>query len=379
MTVRCRGRRSAAVAVLGRQGGDLAGDRLTLCTLGATLPAGGVLLVSVPVGPEAQTVQGERRYGGRELASLLEGFTVLEAFGYRRNALRWASRACHVGLVLRPGSDGETLGVHPPPGRGRGPVRVGGGIRTQPVFEARVLPLVESLGAPGEVVVLDVPDIDTPLAARIGTSDLHALNEVLLAGDYDFDLPRLEPRLVIDGGANVGYASVLFATRWPRARVIAVEPESSNVAMLRRNVSHLPNVEVVPAALWPRSGWLRIANPQAAAWSVRVVEAAHGPGPAVRATTVSELLASCGASVIDLLKLDIEGAERELFAQGADEWLARVLIIELHDERPGTTETFHRAVERHGFRVLERRKGRYATNLCLHRARMAEADPTPGR
>lgn len=52
-----------------------------------------------------------------------------------------------------------------------------------------------------------------------------------------------DPRLVLDAGANVGLASRLFAALWPRARIISLEPDRANFAMLELNAAMAPSVE----------------------------------------------------------------------------------------------------------------------------------------
>ena len=56
----------------------------------------------------------------------------------------------------------------------------------------------------------------------------------------------------ISAGANVGYASVLYAHFAPDARIVSIEPHPDNFKMLQRNVQALPNVRPVHAALWRR-------------------------------------------------------------------------------------------------------------------------------
>jgi hypothetical protein len=71
----------------------------------------------------------------------------------------------------------------------------------------------------------------------------------------------------------------------------------------------------------------------------------------VEAVDVPSLLDGSGAGRIDLLKLDIEGAELEVLRDGADRWidLVETLVDELHDRfRPGCSEALERAVGRRG-------------------------------
>lgn len=202
------------------------------------------------------------------------------------------------------------------------------------------------------LIELSVPGTTHTVYARPETSDLAAF-EGVFGGAYAVDLPTV-PQLILDLGANVGYASVYFALRWPGARVLAVEPEPSNVALLRRNVAYLPQIEVVEGGIWPRPGRLEVEDAGKGYWGMRVraTNDAHG----VRAVTVRELLERAGADWVDFVKIDIEGSELELFSEET-EWLGAVgaLMLELHDRyRPGCREAVEQAIARSGvaFRAL---------------------------
>jgi FkbM family methyltransferase len=159
--------------------------------------------------------------------------------------------------------------------------------------------------------------------------------------------------VIFDIGANVGYASVYFATRFPRARIIAVEPEASNFALLERNTAAFPNVTPVHAALWPHAARLAIGNPNDDSWAFQVNESAGSAGDSVRGVSMDQLLEEHDVSRIDILKIDIEGAEKEVFEPGCESWLAktRVLVVELHDWfREGCGTAFYAATSRFPFK-----------------------------
>jgi len=205
------------------------------------------------------------------------------------------------------------------------------------------------------LVELPVPGSSYTVWARSETSDLAAFRHVF-DGAYDFELPA-QPRLILDLGANVGYASVYFALRYPTARIIAVEPEPSNVALLRRNVAGLPGVAVVEGAAWPRAGRVSLQDPGKGQWGMRVQ--ASGETGTVRAVTITELLKGTNADWVDLAKIDIEGSERELFSENTG-WLERVgaLVLELHDRfLPGCRGALDDAIARSGVRFRELHKG----------------------
>jgi FkbM family methyltransferase len=159
------------------------------------------------------------------------------------------------------------------------------------------------------------------------------------------------PRLIIDGGAHVGCATLFFAHRYPSARILSVEPEESNVELLTRNCGAYPQVMVIRGALWPCRSTLYIQNPAARHDSFQVGPTDMGFARPVRGYTIPELMRLARADRIDILKLDIEGAERELFTSGYEEWLPRVgtLMIELHDRfRAGCAEAVYEAARSRG-------------------------------
>lgn len=194
-------------------------------------------------------------------------------------------------------------------------------------------------------ITLHIPGVPHPLHLRAGTSDLYMFEEVFLQGEYAIR-QQLDPKLILDVGANVGFASVWFANRYPDAQIIAVEPDASNIAVLRKNVEPYPNVRVVEGAVWYESATVALDD-QGDKSGIRVRAGDGG----VRAMTVEEI---AGTAAIDILKLDVEGAEKELFEHNPT-WLANVgvLMIELHDRfKPGCSKALYSALIRHDFREL---------------------------
>ena len=177
-----------------------------------------------------------------------------------------------------------------------------------------------------------IPSYPEPFWLRRASTDLSVFETAFINREFAAYLPE-EPRLIIDGGANVGLSTAFYANAFPRARVVAVEPAGDNVAMLRTNTRGFRNVVVVEGGLWPVSGFLRIANPDDAAWSFRCESAAES-STAIRAHTITEIIRLSGFDHCDLLKLDIEGAEEQLFDKSED-WLELVdaILVEVHGER----------------------------------------------
>lgn len=174
--------------------------------------------------------------------------------------------------------------------------------------------------------------------------DFTVLNSIIGKGEYDIE-PGFVPAVIVDAGANTGASTLYFRMRFPEARIIAVEPEISNFRLLTRNVESCPGVSCINAALWFRDGWLSLRNPSADHYAYQFDET-DGDDARVRSITLSTLMANAGADTIDILKMDIEGAEYQIFSSGNNEWLRRVrmLIVELHESiHPGVEELFMKA------------------------------------
>jgi FkbM family methyltransferase len=199
-------------------------------------------------------------------------------------------------------------------------------------------------------IEVHLPRFGAPLLLRSGTSDIPTFEQVFVNEEYALPFVRIKPALVIDAGANIGLSVRYLAARFPAARLVAIEPEASNFAILRRNTRALRAVTLLQAAVWNRETPLTIANPDDEKWAFQVREATGGR---VSAVTIGSLLASASARERVVVKLDIEGAEIEVLDASAAGWLPKVdvLIVELHDRfRPGCTAALERAVAGLGFR-----------------------------
>jgi FkbM family methyltransferase len=215
-----------------------------------------------------------------------------------------------------------------------------------------------------EVHSVRIRGVRTPVRFRRNTIDLTIMRQVFTLKECIVPLDRA-PRFIIDAGANVGYSSLLFANAYPDAKVMAIEPEASNLALLRENCREYQQIIPVDGALWPRSASLSIDVGAKYHDSFRVVEAS-GENAIVRAYSVPELMALGGSDRVDVLKLDIEGAEKDLFEADVSPWISRVdvILVELHDRfRSGCTAAVEGAIRD---RVRRREdRGEYAV-FYLH-------------
>ena len=200
---------------------------------------------------------------------------------------------------------------------------------------------------------LEWPGYARPVTIRLGGSDLRTFLHVIASDGYafPFSLDR-EPTVVVDAGANTGLSALWFATKYPKAIVLSIEPSPDNFELLVENTRHLPNVVPICAALWSETGTVSLLDPGQGPWAYRVAESKSdarqlevSETDVISAIDVPTLMATYGVDHIDILKIDIEGSEREVFEDAAG-WIDRVhaIVIELHDRiKPGCSRSFFAA------------------------------------
>jgi FkbM family methyltransferase len=210
----------------------------------------------------------------------------------------------------------------------------------------------------GEEVVAAHLNADAPpLKLRSSTADINVFEQIFIRGQYRFQL-SYEPKLIVDAGAHIGCATVYFALTYPHAVIIALEPEPRNFELLATNTAAYRNVVPLRAALWGKPSAMSIVDSGASTWAFRVREDAASQAAGILGLTMSEIIAWCGMVPVDLLKIDVEGAEKEIFAGDCSAWLDHVgtIMIETHDRiTPGCSQALARAIADYNF--IETRSG----------------------
>ena len=181
--------------------------------------------------------------------------------------------------------------------------------------------------------------------------DYATFEEVLLREDYNIDF-GFEPQTIIDGGANIGLTSVFFANKFPNANIVAVEPEKENFQMLQKNTNSYSNISLLNAGIWDHNTFLSVVDEGKGNNAFTVKEVPVNTENAIKALSVYEIMKQQDWSTIDILKLDIEGTEKNIFEKNYESWLpfVRVLIVELHDRMiEGSSEAVFNTISKYNF------------------------------
>lgn len=194
-----------------------------------------------------------------------------------------------------------------------------------------------SHGTADQIIELVPRGANHSVFARVASSDLDVFRQVFIDQEYAL-LDRCDVTgIVIDCGANVGYTSTWILSRFPKARILAVEPDPGNLAILERNLAvYGDRVSVIHGAVWSEDGFVDLASARfrdGRDWSRGVVPSGAGT---IRAFSVDSLIEQAGGGRVSLLKMDIEGAETLLFSSQHKSWVDKIdsLAIEIHVDSP---------------------------------------------
>lgn len=196
-----------------------------------------------------------------------------------------------------------------------------------------------------------------PLIIRKNTSDWSVFKAIFVRGEFKLPV-KIKPSLIIDAGAYSGLSTLYFSSIYPNAKIIAIEPEFSNFELLERHTKKLSQVTRVKGGVWSHKAFLKVIDRGLDKWGFGVEEVKVGDEYDVEAFTINEILDISGCEKIDILKLDIEGSEKQLFSEGYKNWLPKVniLIIELHDFLvEGCSDALYSAIKKEEW--IEYKKG----------------------
>jgi FkbM family methyltransferase len=185
-------------------------------------------------------------------------------------------------------------------------------------------------------------------------SFLSSYHEIFVERTLDFPWPSGDPR-VLDLGANIGLSVLALKRRFPRAAVTAVEPDPNLFEVLARNVhgNGFSDVTLVNRAAWREAGKLRF-SPDGADGGTLATDRAGGAGDGTVEVEALDLPALLREQRFDFMKMDIEGAEREVVpaCAGALDGI-RYLFVEYHGapDRASELAAVVRPLEEAGFRI----------------------------
>lgn len=213
---------------------------------------------------------------------------------------------------------------------------------------------------------ITIEKVSRKFSFRPGTSDEGVVNQIFIQEDYSLvrlkrfdDLAKFAERqirceqapLIVDAGANIGASSVYFALKYPLAKIVAIEPSLENFFLLSTNSKGL-QIEPSLGGIASKPGSLNVIDVGSGFWGLRTEAAVTGEfGNHVPAITIDSIYQEHKKGYFPfIVKIDIEGGEKELFSQNLD-WVSKTpcIIIELHDwllPEGGTSQPFLQCISK---------------------------------
>jgi FkbM family methyltransferase len=189
---------------------------------------------------------------------------------------------------------------------------------------------------------------------RKNTSDFEVFRQIFASKQYNVKgLSGEQVEYIIDLGSNNGMSAAYFKMQYPKAKLIGVDPDLDNIAIAKKNTELFSDVVFEHKAIWYEETNLDIFDTGKGAYSYNVVSIGNKINT-IKTTTIPSLIKKYNFPRIDILKVDIEGAEIELFKNGDLSWLSNVkcLLVECHDhKRKGCTETLFKSIYPYSFTV----------------------------
>ncbi len=183
------------------------------------------------------------------------------------------------------------------------------------------------------------------VVAEVPARLVQTFKESVFEQDYIRGFPRLIVRsfdnlTVVDVGANAGYFSLWWLSRFPQSKMIAVEPMPNNFALLARNQALNPDKDfhAVNCAMRHEAGNIILNFNRSDSFTTAAsIHKGTGGGDqiSVKAISLKQLLADFGLSRIDFLKLDCEGSEYDILYHCEGELLDSISYISM-ETHPGT-------------------------------------------
>jgi FkbM family methyltransferase len=184
------------------------------------------------------------------------------------------------------------------------------------------------------------------LVLRKSTSDHLVFRDIFLFGEFKLPI-KINPKFIVDAGAYIGLSSIYYSLKYENANILAIEPEKSNFEILEENTIGFKNIKRINAGLWSKNVTLKIVDSSSEKWAFKVEEIEGETKDGIKSMTLNSVLENSGFQEIDILKIDIEGSEKELFSKNT-EWLdkVKIIVIELHDRLiPGCSDAVYEAID----------------------------------
>ena len=201
----------------------------------------------------------------------------------------------------------------------------------------------------GRQVRIKTNGLPHPFFLRTKTYDTNIFYQIFIGKEVDFAIAG-KPNIIVDAGANIGLSSLFFTRKFKTSQIYSIEPEKSNYDLLVKNTKEYSHIHPINAALWDKDQLLNIVDNGEGNASFQTSESViKNTISQIQGMSMQHFMSLNNLNKIDLLKIDIEGSEFELFNSENIDWIDAVdnIAIEIHDNiKPGATNLITKRLEK---------------------------------
>lgn len=230
-----------------------------------------------------------------------------------------------------------------------------------------------------------ISEISTPFYKRIKTrkkpnsSDIDVFKMIYVAKEYapaveafQQNFPQFEdkPLNIIDAGSNIGLTTLFFLDHFKKGNFVCVEPSPDNFKIIEYNLLNANgnNIVAINGAVWSSNTYIKIVNDfgDKLDWAFRVEET-KDPND-IRAFSINQLIEDNKFDYVDILKIDIEGSEKQLFDTSVANLsflkITKCVVMEIHDFFK-CREDIYKVFEEYGYSYFNQGELTIFTNTNL--------------
>lgn len=170
----------------------------------------------------------------------------------------------------------------------------------------------------------------------------------------------INPKVIVDLGAHVGFTSIYYSLIYESAIIFSIEASKKNYEFLSYNTKSFENIYTLQKVIYSKEGYVKFNEDNVFSYNNKI----NDSGKPTECITMNALMKYFEIEKIDLLKIDIEGAEAEILNTN-NNWLNKVdnIIIELH--RPYNIKELEKDLNKFGFEVKSPAEDKNIKNIFL--------------
>jgi FkbM family methyltransferase len=176
---------------------------------------------------------------------------------------------------------------------------------------------------------------DKPFKIRSQSTDLGALiqlaeKEIKL---MEYLIDKESEVIIVDLGAYIGSTSIAFSRLFPNAKIISVEPNHDNYRLLKFNTAAYPNIQTINGAISVSNGEAVLFDRKTGSMGYTVISEPQDTTKPLKMHTIKKYRLEDIVDVkkVAIVKIDIEGSEKELFQKSASLKKIPIVFVELHE------------------------------------------------